>query len=264
MTMDYSHYRRIAVARQGRLLRLTLNRPEVLNAVDEPMQKELAQIFYDVNLDDECDVVVIQGAGKAFSAGGDIHWLGESSSKGTPPSTVDGKRVVFGLLDCEKPIVAKLRGSCVGLGATVALLCDIIVAAEGTKIGDPHVKVGIVAGDGGAVIWPQLIGFAKAKEFLMTGDLVEAREAERIGLINHCVPEAELDAKVDALAEKLLNGATQAIRYTKVAVNIQLKAIATAVMDASVAYETMTFFTNDHHEAVKAFQEKRKPRFTGR
>jgi enoyl-CoA hydratase len=208
--------------------------------------------------------VVLQGAGKAFSAGGDIHWLGESSSQGTPPSTVDGKRVVFGLLDCEKPIVAKLRGSCVGLGATVALLCDIIVAAEGTKIGDPHVKVGIVAGDGGAVIWPQLVGFAKAKEFLMTGDLIEAREAERIGLINHCVPEAELDARVDALAQKLLNGATQAIRYTKVAVNIQLKAIATAVMDASVAYETMTFFTKDHHEAVKAFQEKRKPRFTGR
>jgi enoyl-CoA hydratase len=262
--MDYSHYQRIRAERKGRLLTLTLNRPEVLNAVDEQMQKEIAQIFYDVNLDDACDVVVIQGAGKAFSAGGDIHWLGESSAKGTPPSTTDGKRVVFGLLDCEKPIIAKIHGSCVGLGATVALFCDIIVAAEGTKIGDPHVKVGIVAGDGGAVIWPQLIGFAKAKEYLMTGDLIEAREAERIGLINHCVPAAELDAKVEALATKLLNGATQAIRYTKVATNIALKQIATAAMDASVAYETMTFFTQDHHEAVKAFQEKRRPAFTGR
>jgi enoyl-CoA hydratase len=264
MSVDYSKYRRIAAAREGRLLTLTLNRPEVLNAVDELMQKELAQIFYDVNLDEECDVVVLQGAGKAFSAGGDIHWLGESSSRGTPPSTVDGKRVVSGLLDCEKPLIAKLRGSCVGLGATVALFCDIIVAAEGTRIGDPHVKVGIVAGDGGAVIWPQLIGFAKAKELLMTGDLIDAREAERIGLINDCVPEAELDARVAALAGKLLAGATQAIRFTKVAMNIHLKQIASAVMDASVAYETMTFFTKDHHEAVKAFQEKRKPQFTGR
>ncbi len=262
--MDYAHYQRIKVERDGRLLTLTLNRPDVLNAVDEQMQKELAQIFYDVNLDDDADVVVIQGAGAAFSAGGDITWLGESSARGAPPSTVDGKRLVFGLLDCEKPIIARLHGSCVGLGATVALFCDIIIAAEGTKIGDPHVKVGIVAGDGGAVIWPQLIGFAKAKEMLMTGDLITAQEAERIGLINYCVPADQLDAKVSAMAQKLLNGATQAIRFTKVATNIHLKQIATAVMDASVAYETMTFFTQDHHEAVKAFQEKRRPKFTGR
>jgi enoyl-CoA hydratase len=262
--MDYSHYQRIRAERDGRLLTLTLNRPEVLNAVDEQMQKELAQIFYDVNLDDACDVVVLQGAGKAFSAGGDIGWLGESSSRGTPPSTLDGKRVVFGILDCEKPLIARIHGACVGLGATVALFCDIIVAAEGTRIGDPHVKVGIVAGDGGAVIWPQLIGFAKAKELLMTGDLIDAREAERIGLVNYCVPLDELDSKVDALAQKLLRGATQAIRYTKVAANIHLKQVAAAVMDASVAYETMTFFTQDHHEAVKAFQEKRRPVFTGK
>lgn len=262
--MDYSNYQRIKAERRGRLLTLTLNRPEVLNAVDEQMQKELAQIFYDVNLDSEADVVVLQGAGKAFSAGGDIGWLGESSARGEPPSTVDGKRVVFGLLDCEKPIIARLHGACVGLGATVALLCDIIIAAEGTRIGDPHVKVGIVAGDGGAVIWPQLIGFAKAKEYLLTGDLIEAREAERIGLINYVVPASELDAKVEQFAQKLLGGATQAIRFTKVATNIALKQIATAAMDASVAYETMTFFTKDHHEAVKAFQEKRPPRFSGR
>lgn len=262
--MDYAKYQRIKVERQGRLLTLTLNRPDVLNAVDGVLQQELAQIFYDVNLDTEADVVVLTGAGKAFSAGGDINWLAESTHGAEAPSTVDAKRVVFGLLDLEKPIIAKVRGPCIGLGATIALLCDIIVASEEARFGDPHVKVGIVAGDGGAVIWPQLIGYAKAKEYLMTGDLIAAPEAERIGLINHVVAEAELDAKVQAIADKLLRGATLAIRYTKVATNIGLKMVAQAVMDASVAYETMTFHSQDHREAVAAFQEKRRPSFKGR
>lgn len=262
--MDYSQYRRIKVERQGRLLTLTLNRPEVLNAVDGQMQLELAQIFYDVNLDQDVDVVMLTGAGKAFCAGGDINWLGETTDAGASPSMLDGKRVVFGLLDLEKPIIAKVRGPCVGLGATVALLCDIIIASDDVRIGDPHVKVGIVAGDGGAVIWPQLIGYAKAKEYLITGDLIGAVEAERIGLINHVVPEADLDAKAQAVADKLLRGATLAIRYTKVATNIGLKMVAQAVMDASVAYETVTFHSQDHREAVAAFREKRRPVFTGK
>lgn len=262
--MDYSRYRRIKVEAQGRLLTLTLNRPEVLNAVDGLLQQELAQIFHDVNLDESVDVVVITGAGKAFSAGGDINWLGETTDAGTSPSMLDGKRVVFGLLDLEKPIIAKVRGPCVGLGATVALFCDIIIASDDAKFGDPHVKVGIVAGDGGAVIWPQLVGYARAKEYLMTGDLLSATEAERIGLINHVVPEADLDARVQAMADKLLRGATMAIKYTKVATNIGLKMVAQAVMDASVAYETVTFHSSDHREAVQAFRAKRRPSFTGR
>lgn len=267
MATDYSAYRRIRAERNGRILTLTLNRPERQNAVDGEMQAELASIFGDVNLDPDCDVVVLTGAGEHFCAGGDIGWLKDvTDPQKTPggPSTVDGKRVVFGLLDLEKPIIAKVRGSCVGLGATVALFCDVIVAADNAKIGDPHVRIGLSAGDGGAVIWPQLVGYAKAKELLMTGDLLGAHEAERIGLINHVVPAAELDARVDALAKRLTSGATQAIRFTKVCANIGLKMVAQAVMDASVAYETMTFHTRDHAEAVNAFLEKRRPQFTGR
>jgi enoyl-CoA hydratase len=265
--MDYTKYHRIRAERDGRILTLTLDRPEKQNAVDGLMQAELASIFCDVNLDDACDIVVLTGAGEHFSAGGDIGWLKDVTDRDknpAGPSTIDGKRVVFGLLDLEKPIIAKVRGSCVGLGATVALFCDVIFAAENARIGDPHVRVGLSAGDGGAVIWPQLVGYAKAKEFLMTGDLLTAQEAERIGLINHVVPAPELDARVDAFARRLVAGATQAIRFTKVSANIGLKLIAQAVMDASVAYETMTFHTRDHVEAVDAFLSKRRPHFTGR
>jgi len=264
MKMDYSRYTRIRVECENRILTLTLNRPEALNAVDGAMQDELASIFSDVNIDPDCDVVVLTGAGPAFCAGGDIGWLKDVTESGVGPSTTDAKRLVFGLLDLEKPIIAKVRGPCVGLGATVALFCDIIIAADDARFGDPHVKVGLVAGDGGAVIWPQLIGYAKAKEYLMTGDLMNAVEAERIGLINRVVPGDKLDAETAALAAKLARGATQAIRYTKVSTNIGLKLVAQAVMDASVAYEAMSFATQDHKEAVAAFMEKRRPRFTGR
>jgi enoyl-CoA hydratase len=179
------------------------------------------------------------------------------------PGSNEGKKIIFGLLDLEKPIIAKVRGPAIGLGCTIALFCDVIFAADTARFADPHVKVGVVAGDGGAVIWPQLVGYARAKEYLMTGDPLTANEAERIGLINHVVPETELDARVDAFAKKLAAGAPQAIKYTKVSVNLGLKQLAHTILDASMAYEMVTFTTKDHREAVASFLEKRKPHFTG-
>ncbi len=263
--MDYSYYERIKTDRRGRILTLTLNRPETRNAVDQRMHDELATIFYDVQRDDQTDVIVITGAGSAFSAGGDINWLAalRQADSSSHLVAVDAKKIVFGLLDLEKPIIARIPGPCLGLGTTIALFCDVIYATESAKIGDPHVRVGLVAGDGGAVIWPQLVGYARAKEYLLTGDLLSAREAERIGLINHVVPDDELDLHVYNMAERLVAGATKAIRWTKTAVNIGLKQIAHSVMDASISYEMLTFATNDHREAVAAFQEKRKPTFHG-
>ena len=232
--MGYESYERIRTERKGRILTLTLNRPEHLNAIDDQMHQELTRIFYDVQDDGEADVIVLTGAGRAFSAGGDYTWLGEITSHGKLESTsLHGKRIVSSLLDLEKPIIARIPGPCVGLGASMALLCDIIYASEKAKIGDPHVKVGLVAGDGGAVAWPNLVGHARAKEYLMTGDLLTAVEAERIGLINYVVPEDELDAQVYAMAERLAGGATKAIRWT-MAVNIGLKQMAHSVMDACI------------------------------
>jgi enoyl-CoA hydratase len=263
--MDYSQYERLRMDRRGRILTVTLNRPETRNAVDGRMHEELATIFYDVQLDEQADVIVLTGAGSAFSAGGDLNWLAALRQAGSlgHPAAVDAKKIVFGLLDLEKPIIARIPGPCLGLGTTIALLCDVIYAAESARIGDPHVRVGLVAGDGGAVIWPQLVGYARAKEYLLTGDLLSAQEAERIGLINHAVPDGELDRHVYELAERLAAGATKAIRWTKTAVNIGLKQLAHSVMDASMSYEMLTMATTDHGEAIAAFQEKRKPTFHG-
>lgn len=263
--MEFSAYRTIAFQRRGRVLEVALNRPEHLNAVDERMHEELAYLFDDVARDAQSDVVVLTGSGRAFCAGGDIRWMQSAIEEPArfEKTAREGKKLVFSLLECEKPIIAKVNGHATGLGATLALFCDVIFAAETAKIGDPHVSVGLVAGDGGAVIWPQLIGYARAKEYLMTGDLLRAAEAARIGLINHAVPAAELDARVAEFADRLAKGATKAIRWSKVSVNVGLRQLAHAIMDTSIAYESLTARSRDHHEAVKAFAERRAALFTG-
>ena len=209
------------------------------------------------------DIVVLTGAGRAFSAGGDFNWFQDmiDDPRVWDKTRQEAKQIVFGLIDCEKPVIAKVNGHAMGLGATIALLSDVIFAAESARFADPHVGVGLVAGDGGAVIWPQLIGYARAKEYLMTGDAISASDAAGMGLINHVVADDQLDATVDAFADRLADGASQAIRYTKVSVNIGLRQLAHSIMDASIAYESMTNSTPDHQEAVSAFQEKRKPVF---
>jgi enoyl-CoA hydratase len=263
--MDYSEYKFIEIERRGRVLILRLNRPP-MNPIHFDLHNELSRIFYDVQVDHESDVIVLTGAGEVFSAGGDIPMMQKriDDPELFNRKNLEMKKMIFGLLDLEKPVVCRINGDCIGLGATLALLCDITIAVDDARLGDPHVKMGYVAGDGGAVIWPQLVGFARAKEYLLTGDLLTAKEAERIGLINHAVPRNELDAKVDALVDKLVNGATKAIKWTKASVNIPLRQLAHSIMDASLAYEALTNIGDDHQEAVRAFQEKRKPKFTGR
>lgn len=264
--MDYSSYKCIRVERDGKVLRLTLNRPDVLNAVDEELHNELARIFYDVALDHEAKVVVLTGEGRAFSAGGDVELMqrGIDNPDRSKKGFVEGKRIVFSLLEIEKPVICRLNGDAIGLGATLALLCDMVIAVDSARIGDPHVRVGLVAGDGGAVIWPQLIGFVKAKEYLLTGDLIPAPEAAQMGLINRAVPADQLDVEVEKLVGKLANGASAAINWTKAAVNIPLRRIAHEVMDAGFGYEGLSIRTEDHQEAVNAFRDKRKPEFKGK
>lgn len=255
---DLPRYKALLVERRDRLLVLSFNRPEVLNAFGKVMHAEFIEALHFAASDPASDVVMITGAGRAFSAGGDLARMEECIADPSEfeREAADAKRIVFALLDIEKPVIARVNGHAVGLGATIALLCDVIFAAESAKIGDPHVKVGLVAGDGGAIIWPQLLGFARAKEYLMTGELIPAPRAAEIGLINHAVPDAELDARVDAFCRKLLDGATQAIRWTKVTVNIELKRIAHALMDPGIAYESLTQRSDDHRNAVKAMKAK--------
>jgi enoyl-CoA hydratase len=259
-------YKKLLIERAERRLRITLNRPDALNAVDAEMHEELSRVFGDAAADPDSDLIILTGAGRAFSAGGDVAWL---QAMIDDPGlfevcAVEAKRIVFSLLDCEKPVIARVNGPAAGLGATLALFCDVIFAADTARIGDPHVAIGLVAGDGGAVIWPQLVGYARAKEYLMTGELIPAAKAAEIGLINHAVPADQLDAAVDAFAARLEAGATKAIRWTKAVCNIGLEQLAHSIMDASIAYEALSNATRDHQGGLAAFREKRRPVFDGR
>ena len=263
--IDYSIYQDLLVEKDNGVMTVTLNVPEAMNAFTPGLHNAMSRIWSDIHDDPEVDVVVLTGAGRAFSAGGNVVAM---QKKIDDPAQWDeivpeAKRIIFRMLECDKPIIARLNGHAVGLGATVALFCDIIIAADHAKIGDPHVSAGLVAGDGGAVIWPQLIGFARAKEYLFTGDLMSATEAERIGLINHVVSADELDDKVYSLARRLASGASKSIRWTKQVTNIPLRQLAHSMMDLSISVETQSNFSSDHQEAVTAFTNKRKPNFTG-
>jgi enoyl-CoA hydratase len=258
-----NQYKTLLLTRAGRLLTITLNRPEALNAINLDMHDELAEAFDFARADPESDVLVLTGAGRAFSAGGDLDHLARNAAN---PELFDheiqiAKRIVFSMLDLDKPLIGQVNGHAIGLGATLALLCDVVFAAENAKVGDPHVAIGLVAGDGGAAIWPQRIGFGRAKEYLLTGELLTAKRAAEIGLINYCVPADALGAAVDAFAQRLLSGASGAIRATKALINIEQRRIFEAVMDVGLAAEAASVRSADHREGVQALLEKRKPTF---
>ncbi len=234
--MDYSGYKTIMVERKGSILRLTLNRPDSLNAVTPTMHAELATIFADIRKDDAADVVTLTGAGRGFCAGADLKE--PIPDKQTAERIFhEARDIIVNILELDKPIISGVNGPAAGLGATLALFADIVIASERARIGDTHVKIGLAAGDGGAVIWPILVGVNKAKELLMTGEVINAQEALRIGLVNYVVPHEELDEAVMGMAQRLATGNTLAIRYTKKAVNQYVKWMLNQVFDYSLALE---------------------------
>ena len=262
--MDFSTYERMRISRNGRILTIALDNGKI-NAVDSTMHHELARVFLDAQDDEDSDLVILTGTGRAFCAGGDMDWFQKHIEDPRTFRAIapEAKRIVTSLLDLEKPLICRLNGAAAGLGATIALMSDIIIAADSARIGDPHIKVGLVAGDGGAIIWPQLIGFARAKELLLTGDLLTAADAAGLGLINYAVPADQLDAKVDEIAGKILGNPRWAVRWTKTVANIPLRELAARLADPALAYEILTNLTADRKEAVAAFVERRKPEFTG-
>jgi enoyl-CoA hydratase len=264
--MDYAQYQALAVAIRERVATVTLLSGERFNAVNGAMHHELGTIFRDLASDGGVDVIVLTGAGDAFCAGADLNWL--KGQLNDPPEPGEARRaaraIVMGMLDCTKPIVARVNGDAVGLGATLALLADIVVAVDTARISDPHVRIGLVAGDGGALIWPLLVGYARAKEFLLTGNPVLASDAVRIGLINRAVPKSELEATVAGFVQQFAQGAPLALRLTKAAVNLPLRQAVETVLEASLASENLTLRSSDVKEGVGAFLERRKPVFNGR
>ena len=264
--MDYSTYKSLLFEKNNKILTVTLNRPEKLNAIDGTMHEDLSRVFEDINKDRTVDVVILTGAGRAFCAGGDADWLQSLIDNPWEWETLseEGKRSMLSILDCRQPIIAKINGAAAGLGATLALYCDITMAADTARIGDPHVKVGLTAGDGGSGIWPYLIGFARAREFLYTGEMLTADRATDMGLINRCIPADDLDRVVDEFANNLANGAIRAIQWTKQAVNAPLKQLVSANLDYSLSLEAKSNITEDHQEGINALREKRQPIFKGK
>jgi enoyl-CoA hydratase len=252
--------------RRGRVLSITLNNPDKLNAFSQKGHHELSRVFVDAAEDPGSEVIVLTGAGRAFSAGGDIVYMQAlHDSPALMHQTIrEAKRLVASLLDCEKPVICKVNGDAIGLGTTLVLLCDVVFAVDTARFGDPHNNVGLIAGDGGSVLLPQIIGYARAKHYLFTGERIVAKDAQSMGLIHAAVPADQLDAQVDAYADRLLKMPIQSIRWTKQTINIGLKQLAVSMMDAGMAYEAIAAQTEDHAEAISAFRENRKPVFKGR
>lgn len=267
--MNYERYKSLLVEKKSGIAMVTLNVPDKLNTIGMSnfgMHKELEDIFVDLDDDPEVNVIMITGAGKAFSAGGNIQDFVDLHGTEKGWDQVRGiagvaKRLVENIINCTKPTVAAVNGDAIGLGATIALCCDISVMSETARIGDTHVKVGLVTGDGGALIWPMILGPNRAKDFLMRGLLVNGKEAREIGLVNYSVPAENVMERALAVAEDLDRLPPLAVRWTKVAVNKSIKDQFNIVMDAAIAYEMLCMVSRDHKEASSAFLEKRQPKF---
>jgi enoyl-CoA hydratase len=260
--MDYGDYQHLRFERRPNgVLLITLDRPPV-NATDTRMHWELTEIWKTVDADAGVKVALVTGAGKAFSAGGDISLLEDLA--GNPAAAVRTLReaadIVYNMINLEKPIVSAINGVAVGAGLAVALMADISVIADTARFTDGHLRLGVGAGDHAAIIWPLLCGMAKAKYYLMTAEFIDGREAERIGLVSLCVPEAELMAKAGGIADRLAAGPQSALRLTKRALNGWLR-MAGPIFDNSLAYEMLNFLEPDVQEGLAALKEKRAPKF---
>lgn len=260
--LSQDNYKRLLIERRpDGVAIVTLNRPEKMNAIDNQMHHELMTFSRDFQNDPEMRALVLAGQGRAFCAGGDF----SADTAIEFPSTDEAHRIVDNILLCDKPIIAAVQGYALGLGANVALLCDVVVAGPEAQFGDTHVKMGIGAGDGGQLIWPLLIGVNRAKYYLMTGDMINGKQAAEMGLASFCTDTTEeVLPKAIAIAEKLAAGPPLAIAASKAAINAYMRSIAATTMPISLQAEVLTAHSKDHKEAVAAFQGKRMPKFTGR
>lgn len=261
--MGFTDYEQLTLSRRDNgVLLITIDRPEKYNAADEGMHAELARIWRDVAADPDVRVAVITGAGKAFSAGGDLAMVERMAGDYDRVSAMltEMSELVYNMINCDKPIVSAINGVAVGAGAVVALLADVAIVAEDARIGDGHVKLGVAAGDHAAIIWPLLAGMAKARYYLLTGEMITGTEAERIGLAAKALPREDVLPEALRVADVLATGAQQAIRLTKRALNNWLRN-AGPIFDQSAAYEMLTFMGPDVIEGYTALREKRPPNF---
>ncbi len=263
MTDRYAAFETLTFDRpHPRVLRVTMNRPERLNAANATMHRELAEIWRVIDEDHSVNCAILTGAGKAFSAGGDFEMIEEIIDDYNTRIKVwkEARDIVYNVINCSKPIVSAMRGPAVGAGLVAGILSDISIAAENARIIDGHTRLGVAAGDHACIVWPLLCGMAKAKYYLLLCDSVSGAEAERIGLVSLAVPDEELDAKSVEIATRLAEGAPSAIRFTKYALNNWFR-MAGPTFDASLAMEFLGFTGPEAKEGLASHKEKRRPNF---
>jgi enoyl-CoA hydratase len=262
--MDYRDYQHLTFERRERgVVLVTINRPEVLNATNDRLHWELTQVWLTIDADADARVAVVTGAGtRAFSAGGDLEMVEANARdpKRLARMIREASDLVYNMINTDKPIVSAINGVAVGAGLVVALLADISIISETARFTDGHTKLGVVAGDHAAILWPLLCGMAKAKYYLLTSDFIDGREAERIGLVSLCVPADQVLPKALDVADRLARGSQQAIRWTKRSLNNWLRQ-AGPIFDQSIALEMLTFMDEDVREGLAAIREKRPPAF---
>jgi enoyl-CoA hydratase len=245
------------------ILRITLDAPG-LNAVDRRMHRELADVWLAIDRDAETRVALLQGAGKAFSAGGSFELIDDMIRDYAARTLVlrEARDLVYNVIHCSKPVVSAIHGPAVGAGLVAALLADVSVAGRRARIIDGHTRLGVAAGDHAAICWPLLCGMAKAKYYLLTCEALSGEEAERIGLVSLCVDDAEVQDRALAVARSLATGAQSAIRWTKQALNGWYRMMG-PLFDASLALEFYGFGGPDAAEGLASHREKRPPSFRG-
>jgi enoyl-CoA hydratase/carnithine racemase len=248
----------IDVASDGSLRIVTLNRPEHLNAADDALHTGLAGLFPQLDADDEARAVVITGAGRAFSAGGDFGHLDALATDEVlrERTLADAKRIVTGMVRCRLPIVAAVNGPAVGLGCSLVALSDIVFMAESAHLADPHLLIGLVAADGGPVIWPLLTSLHLAKEYALTGERISARRAAEIGLANHVCPDGEVMDAALACARKMAALPRRALQDTKRVLNLHLERAVVATLDFAIAAEDRSFVSAELRAILDGRRER--------
>jgi enoyl-CoA hydratase len=261
--MDYGDYRHLRFERRDNgVVLITIDRPDVMNATNARLHWELTQVWRTVDADRDARVAVITGAGRAFSAGGDLSLVEEmaGNAEAVARTMREASDLVYNLINLDKPVVSAINGVAVGAGLVVALLADVSVISETARLTDGHTRLGVAAGDHAAIIWPLLCGMAKARYYLLTSDFLDGREAERIGLVSLCVPPEQVLPRATEVADRLAAGSQSAIRSTKRALNNWLRQ-AGPIFDQSLALEMLTFMGPDVLEGARAIRERRPPRF---
>jgi enoyl-CoA hydratase len=253
-------YQSIMLEKEETTAVITFNRPDAMNALNNQTRAEFAAAIAEVAADDSIKVLILTGSGKAFVAGSDI----KEFSQTTPYVAHNIQRLGEMVEKLEKPVIAAVNGFCLGGGCEIAMACDIIIASEKAKFGQPEVNIGIIPGGGATQRLPRLIGVCKAKELIYTGDIINAEQADRLGLINRVVPMDELMPAARELAKRIASKSAAALKLAKTAINRSMQTNLESGLKCEYELYSLALSLEDRVEGVNAFLEKRAPKFVGR